>query len=1126
MSASKRLLRFFVALICMTIAAVAAAANLTWVGGNNDWDSTASRWSGNDEPDFDDVAIFNTSNSVDLAIASQTILGLTMSGGIGLSTNGNDLTVNGTVELSGASTDLTVGGAGSLLTADAITINSGADITLTGGQITVVEETGSGLLDVNDGGELSGNGTIQFTNAVAAGTQLFNLDGTLTAHSTAALDLQSLVAATLTINIVDGDGVIDLDGNDGVSTINVLRNDTLVLNGGVFDSNYSGTINLSAGATFSRNVAWRLNGTLNANTGGGAAATIAGAEFRQTNGSINIDSGETLRLSSEFRADNGTINNNGTIIFNNAAQIDAIASFQLGSQSSIEVNNGEVLVIGNWDWDGDGGLDNIITINDSGALSSYQTSGDWGGAMYINGGNLDVLSGIIGNLWRQSSGLINIGGSSTSRMGGSLGVVFSKTGGAFNVEPLAVLDMNCESAWSGGALNVDGRLALFGAVTWEGGIAVTGNGIIHSNAASVVAANTTLTINTFDWDGLFLVQENVHSINSGVTFTLNISDFDADDADMDDPINLGGNGAQLIINSPLSWIMDDVFTANTTDVGTATIGGTSRMILKGILDVNGSTTVDAPITFDDGSETGIANFKVLRLSGGNLTNNPNRLSGGTITGVGLSTLRADAGSALHGWGLIENTLIDFDDSANLKADNGVLTITAGIIDVNVLGTADSDGVLNIPVAWNTAENIAFVEMQGGEIRGGAITNNNVNGIDGHGIITARVINNTRIDAVNGPLLRLQTVGSDNDWDGTTNTGSLNALSADLVIHDNATFPFLGTVSADNGRAVFVENFELEFEPGSTLSLANGAHYSSTHGTHIGGAVTVTGGTATLNIVGTTIFENSSATTLSGDLRLENTETVVEANATFAGGGSLINAADSKLRLMDGANLGVLIENHGTLELGASPGQVQGLDFQQDAGATLNIELAGTGLSDFDRLVLTDQAQLAGFLNVSLLDGFSPALGNVFGFLSAAGGVTGTFNTTNLPSLAAGLAWSVSYNPTTVQLSVVQVGIPGDYNNNGIVDAADYVLWRNDGPLANEIDTPGTVNNVDFTAWRSRFGNSGSAAGATANTAVPEPAPFVLLVLAAACWCSWSSRPHTKPSNSSVSSYWAQGPAVK
>jgi autotransporter-associated beta strand protein len=72
------------------------------------------------------------------------------------------------------------------------------------------------------------------------------------------------------------------------------------------------------------------------------------------------------------------------------------------------------------------------------------------------------------------------------------------------------------------------------------------------------------------------------------------------------------------------------------------------------------------------------------------------------------------------------------------------------------------------------------------------------------------------------------------------------------------------------------------------------------------------------------------------------------------------------------------------------------------------------------------------------------------------------------------------------------GVPGDYNGNGVVDAADYVLWRSGGPLQNEIDNPGTVDAGDYTAWRARFGNtSGSGSGLGAR-AVPEPTALALL----------------------------------
>jgi hypothetical protein len=69
------------------------------------------------------------------------------------------------------------------------------------------------------------------------------------------------------------------------------------------------------------------------------------------------------------------------------------------------------------------------------------------------------------------------------------------------------------------------------------------------------------------------------------------------------------------------------------------------------------------------------------------------------------------------------------------------------------------------------------------------------------------------------------------------------------------------------------------------------------------------------------------------------------------------------------------------------------------------------------------------------------------------------------------------------------GVLGDYNDNRAVDAADYVLWRNGGPLANESDNPGIVNQADYEFWRARFG---AVTGSGASAAVPEPASAILL----------------------------------
>jgi autotransporter-associated beta strand protein len=72
------------------------------------------------------------------------------------------------------------------------------------------------------------------------------------------------------------------------------------------------------------------------------------------------------------------------------------------------------------------------------------------------------------------------------------------------------------------------------------------------------------------------------------------------------------------------------------------------------------------------------------------------------------------------------------------------------------------------------------------------------------------------------------------------------------------------------------------------------------------------------------------------------------------------------------------------------------------------------------------------------------------------------------------------------ISVVVAGVPGDYNNNGVVDGADYVVWRNGGPLQNEVATLGSVTPEDYTEWRARFGNSGSGSILAGSSAVPEP----------------------------------------
>ncbi len=75
----------------------------------------------------------------------------------------------------------------------------------------------------------------------------------------------------------------------------------------------------------------------------------------------------------------------------------------------------------------------------------------------------------------------------------------------------------------------------------------------------------------------------------------------------------------------------------------------------------------------------------------------------------------------------------------------------------------------------------------------------------------------------------------------------------------------------------------------------------------------------------------------------------------------------------------------------------------------------------------------------------------------------------------------------------QVVIPGDYNNDGTVDAADYIVWRKG------LGT--TYRQSDYDVWRANFGQTaGSGAGAVANVAVPEPASIALLIMGSLATC--------------------------
>ncbi len=171
--------------------------------------------------------------------------------------------------------------------------------------------------------------------------------------------------------------------------------------------------------------------------------------------------------------------------------------------------------------------------------------------------------------------------------------------------------------------------------------------------------------------------------------------------------------------------------------------------------------------------------------------------------------------------------------------------------------------------------------------------------------------------------------------------------------------------------------------------------------------------------------------------------------------------------------------------------------------TLGIEISGAAnSSQYDHVTILGQLLLGGTLNVVLAGGFAPSAGNSFDILDW-GSITGTFSSIELPTLSGGLQWNTSQLYTTGTLSVT-ASLPGDYNQNGVVDAADYTLWRNhlgqNFTLLNEnpaAATPGVVDAEDYAFWKSHYGESAdSGSGGNATATVPEPMTLLLLIFAA------------------------------
>jgi autotransporter-associated beta strand protein len=242
-----------------------------------------------------------------------------------------------------------------------------------------------------------------------------------------------------------------------------------------------------------------------------------------------------------------------------------------------------------------------------------------------------------------------------------------------------------------------------------------------------------------------------------------------------------------------------------------------------------------------------------------------------------------------------------------------------------------------------------------------------------------------------------------------------------------------------------------------------------------GAWTLASGTSTLDIrsnANTTISGVISGS--SGALAKTSTGTLILSAAnTYAGGTTISN---------------------GTLELSGPSARL----------GTGNVTVTGTGsFLTIDNGVadgLNNGATLS-FANGGLLN-LAAGVNERVGALSFEAGLqpNGTYGSSQSNAVNK---FDEFFSGTGI-LTVGPAILAGDYNNDGVVDAGDYVIWRkNVGQPSQTLpnDTAGVIiGNAQYNVWRSNFGSTSALPGSgsiASGGAVPEPSSIGLLMLALA-----------------------------
>lgn len=308
--------------------------------------------------------------------------------------------------------------------------------------------------------------------------------------------------------------------------------------------------------------------------------------------------------------------------------------------------------------------------------------------------------------------------------------------------------------------------------------------------------------------------------------------------------------------------------------------------------------------------------------------------------------------------------------------------------------------------------------------------------------------------------------------------------------------------ATNSRYAQITNWDIKWQPSrfDTAVINQGTVVVDAVGQHAGNVMLGVnpGDNATLNILAGWLEVENADYGLSDGITVIGDDPAATATLNLSGGAlrteTLLKGPGGAFHFTGGVlsadTVGFdLVNDGGTMAPGLSPGATHVMGDLTILNGSLQVELAGQGEGEFDSLLIDGSATLGGTLELLLLDGFTPDSGSSFPIVEIAGSRTGEFDGLAEGALVGnfGVDLYITYaagDGNDVALFTLPE-LAGDFNEDGNVDAADFLIWQRNPAIGNLLD------------WQASYGGLPATA---VGLAVPEPSNLALLLMCLARAC--------------------------